>query len=291
IACLEPLIQARRHLGGVCVLGANESIPSSTSSLLEIGGRPPASIFTSLSNGKHVPIGWLPGEDHKKLTCYAQTAAEIVKRKSLGLGYGPVALLGQWQTRIITLMDDLEPTITLPRFRWTAERLVRRDLVKGLACGPGVALYCGHGQQTGWLGYGGVSASMLLEAKREPLGVVLSIACKTGCHDDHQPSFCEDLTLRGYCGAAFGAIEQTCHEDNRRLASRLCGVLGTARVLGEALKIIAGPGDTTANVYRILGDPAAPFIGARDACTMAAQVFAPAPNDLVNAFQKTVRSC
>jgi hypothetical protein len=237
-------------------------------------------LFSS-SEQQRVPVGWLPAHDLAKLRCYAQSAAEVVQRQALGWRSGPVVLLGQWQERILQLMDELERNITLPKFRWTGERLVRRDLLKGLGCGPGVALYCGHGLQNGWAGYGGVNSSALLCEKREVVGVLLSIACETGCVAGDGHGFCEDLVLGGYCAAALGASGQTLHENNRALSMCLCQGLGSSQNLGHALETLI-LAEEKLKGYRIFGDPMAPFAGSASADLMAAQVYAPAPDELLS---------
>ncbi|MGZ4731441.1 MAG: C25 family cysteine peptidase [Terriglobales bacterium] len=170
---------------------------------------------------------------------------------------GPAVLLGQWQERTLNLVDAVEGLVDLSRFRWTAERLVRRDLLNALHCGPGVALYFGHALSGGWVGYGGVAAETLITMCGEPLGAVVSIACETARRPEGRSSFCEELVLGGYCAAALGASARTLHEHNRILARGLCSALGRAQSLGDALRLAEVPDDFFSH-YRIFGDPGAP---------------------------------
>jgi hypothetical protein len=278
LECLAALIDERRRLGPVYVAGSLDQVPTRATAVLQVGGQAPRAIF--LSRGR-VPIGWLPDDRKDCLTRYARAAAQVVGRQVQGLKSGPVVLLGQWHERTLKLVDDIEGLIALSKFRWTAERLVRRELLNALRCGPGTALYFGHALSGGWLGYGGISAQMLIAICGEPLGSVVSIACETARRINGCPSFCEELVLGGFCGAALGASAKTLHDDNRVLARGLCSALGSAQSLADALEMAKVP-DEFFSHYCILGDPAVPLIGAANAEHTAKKVFAPAPDQLMN---------
>ena len=282
---LEALIEERRRLGPVCVAESLDQVPAAATCVMQVGGAAPPSIFLSLPtattcNGRRVPIGWLPADRKNGLLAYASAASRVVRRQALGLKSGPAVLLGQWHERTLNLVDAVEGLVDLSRFRWTAERLVRRDLLSALRCGPGVALYFGHALSGGWVGYGGVTAETLIANCGEPLGAVVSIACETARRPEGRPSFCEELVLGGYCAAALGASARTLHEHNRILARGLCSALGRAQSLGDALRLAEVP-DEFFSHYRIFGDPGAPLIGAEHAEDAAKQVFAPAPDYLL----------
>jgi len=100
---------------------------------------------------------------------------------------------------------------------------------------------------------------------------------------DERPSFCEELVLRGFFADALGATVRTLHEHNRIVALALGSTLGGVRNLGDLLGKAEIP-DEFLRDYRILGDPAAPLIGAAHAEEAARQVFAPAPDEL---FQRS----
>lgn len=285
LECLEALIEERWRLGPVCVVESLDQVPATATSILQIGGSASPGIFLSLSaantrNPRRVPIGWLPDDGKDRLLGYASAAAQVVRRQVLGLKSGPAVLLGQWHERTLKLVDTVEGLVGVPKFRWTAERLLRRDLLRGLRCGPGVALYFGHALPRGWVGYGGVAAESLITNCGEPLGAVVSIACQTACRHDGCPSFCEELVLGGFCAAALGASDKTLHEHNCILARALCSGLGRARSLGDLLGLAEVPEEFYSH-YRIFGDPAAPLIGAAHAEDAAGQVFAPAPDELL----------
>jgi len=283
VACLAALIEERRRLGPVCLPESLDQVPAGAGYVLQVGGAAPPGVFYTAAGRRRVPVGWLPADRHDCLRSYATTAADVVRREALGLRPGPVVLLGQWHDRTLELVDAVEGLTSLPRFRWTAERLVRRDLLEALRCGPGIALYFGHALRQGWVGYGGVSAESLIAWRGEPLGAVLSIACETARTEEGRPSFCEELVLGGFCAAALGATVRTLHEHNRILALALSSSLGGVRNLGDALAKAEIP-DEFLRDYRIFGDPAAPLIGAAHAEEAARQVFAPAPDEL---FQRS----
>ena len=282
VACLAPLVEERRRLGPVCLAESLDQVPAGAGYVLQVGGPALPGVFHTAPGKRRVPVGWLPADKHDCLLSYASMAAEVVRREGMGLKSGPVVLLGQWHDRTLELVDAVEGLISLPRFRWTAERLVRRDLLEALRCGPGIALYFGHALRQGWVGYGGVSAESLIAWRGEPLGAVLSIACETARTEDG-PSFCEELVLGGFCAAALGATVRTLHEHNRILALALGSRLGGVRNLGDLLGKAEIP-DEFLRDYRIFGDPAAPLIGAAHAEEAARQVFAPAPDEL---FQRS----
>jgi hypothetical protein len=284
-ACLAELIEERKRLGPVALAESMDEVPTGTGYILQVGGSAPDDVFIRLATlvspyQRRVPIGWLPDDGKDGLLTYAAAAAQVIRRQARGLKSGPVVLLGQWQERTLKLVDTVEELITLSRFRWTAERLVRRDLLRALRCGPGVAIYFGHAVSRGWIGYGGISAETLIATRQEPLGAVLSIACETAHRTQGCWSFCEELVLGGFCAAALGASSRSLHEHNCILARGLCSALGRAQNLGDALAISEVSQEFLSN-YRIIGDPAAPLLGATHAESAAKQVYAPAPDDFL----------
>ncbi len=263
----------RAHLDGVAavmIAGDGRHAPR-----LALGG-----VFLADASRRRVPAGWLPG-DHAERARYARAAASVVRRAADGLPRGPLVLLAQWEDRALQFTNELEMEIAennrLPLFRWSAERVMRHDLLAGLCCGLGGAIYCGHGNATGWLGYGGVSAQDLAAAAGEPIGAIISLSCSIATRARRKASFAEELVTGGLCAAVLGAAGRTLHLKNRVLGRAFCAAIaGGAPTLGEALTAV--PPDTLAH-YRIIGDPLAPLVGARDALARSRAVFAPAPND------------
>jgi hypothetical protein len=220
-------------------------------------------------------LGWLPDDDCDALATFALAAARVVRRSVEAPRSGPVALLAQWDDRALALADELEPRLGPAAFRWTAERVARRDLVDGLGCGVAAALYVGHAMPWGWVGYGGVTAGELAAAVLEPLGCVLTIACDAAAPWEEARSFSEALPLSSACAAALGATRKVLHESNRALAYALCTALPTAISLDELLAAV--PAEML-DGYVICGDPAAPIASASGAREWAASLYAPAPH-------------
>lgn len=274
---LEPLIEARRRLGCVKVESSLAEALADADSVLVVGGEAPDCAILSASDGRRVPVGWI-GAERDGLRVFARTAAELVSRLEQGLGPGPAILLAQWDDRALQFADEVEQAGEFPLLRWTAERLVRRDLLDSLRCGPGVALYLGHALSGGWVGYGGITASALTARRMHPLGAILTIACDAAHCNRGRASFSDELVMRGACSAALGATGKVSHQVNRVLARSIVRALSKAHTLGELL--LRMPDEVLCG-YRIAGDPAAPFIGAAHAMETASEVYAPAPDQLV----------
>ena len=242
-------------------------------------------LFLHDDTGRRVPAGWLPNLP-QRLGAFAQAAAKVVKRTRAGLPRGPLVLLGQWDDRTLVLAQQTENDFQnvpcpVPVIRWTAERLVQMDMLHALRCGPGLAIYFGHGRPRGWAGYHGIRAQHLGEALGEPLGAILSLTCHTANRWQVALSFAEEMVLSGLCAASLGATAKTVHLDNGCLINNLCSKLSDTAVatLGELL--LATPlNDAQAfGTYRVIGDPLAPLLGAKDSLAKARAIFAPGPDD------------
>jgi peptidase C25-like protein len=276
-ADLEPLIEARRRIGSVRVVSSLGEGLDQADSVLVVGGETPDSAISSAGDGRRVPVGWI-GSEREGLRIFVRTAAELVSRLEQDLAPGPAILLAQWDDRALQLADEVERAGELPLLRWSAERLVRRDLLDSLRCGPGVALYLGHALSGGWVGYGGVTAAALTARRMHPLGAILTIACDAAQCNRNRMSFCDELVMRGACSAALGAVGKVSHQVNRVLARSIVRALSKAHTLGELLLRLP---DEVLSGYRIAGDPAAPLIGAAHAMETASEVYAPGPDRLV----------
>jgi len=271
---LEPLIAARQRTGRVQIADTLADVLPDADGVLMVGGEPPRSVFAGSGEARRVPLGWV-GSDPERLRAFARTAAEVVSRQAQELAPGPAVLLGQWDQRALSLADEVEHACGVPLFRWTAERLARRELLEALRCGPGLALYLGHALCGGWVAYGGITAAALTARRMHPLGAMLTIAGDAArCHRT-RASFCDELVVRGACAAALGATGKSRHDTDRVLARSAARALTKARTLGELL--LRMPEDAL-HGYRIAGDPAAPLIGAAHALQVAAEIRAPAPD-------------
>ena len=194
-----------------------------------------------------------------------------------------MAVLGQWDARFLHLADRMEVRLgergsTLETLRWTAERVTRAHLVRGLRYGIGAAIYFGHGRPEGWAGYHGLRARHLAEAGGEPLGAVLSVTCLTASRWRTGLAFSEEIAAAGVAAGAFGAVSPVDHVESMRWMLGLADALrGGERQLGPAL-VRAAPEADQGGPFRILGDPLAALVGAPRSATRAARIFAPAPD-------------
>jgi len=276
---LEPLIEARRRVSTVLLCGSLKEALEVADCVLTVGGEAPQSAIMTARDGRRIPVGWV-GAERDVLRIFVRAATQLVLRQEQDLAPGPAILLAQWDDRALLLADEVEQACELPLLRWTAERVIRRDVLEGLRCGAGAVLYLGHALSGGWVGYGGVTAVALAARRMPPLGVVITVAGDAAqCHRN-RASFCDELVMRGACAAALGAIGKSKHETIRVLARSAARALGRARTLGELLLQLP---EEVLQGYRIAGDPAAPFIGAAHALEAASEVYAPAPDRLLGA--------
>lgn len=219
------------------------------------------------SGGVAVPVGIVPDVGHNGLARFAAAAACVHRRSELAeVPPLSVAVLAQRSgryrdlaERILRLLGEASPAT--PRFTWTADELVRDDLVKGLGTGLGVAVYVGHGRPIGWVGYRGTRAHHFVGLPH-PLGAVLSLACLTASRRRTGLSFAEALPLQGSAAACLAAVGSTRHIDNARWALRLVqAISGGCASIGQ-LVAMAEPESTLVRGYRIVGDPMAPLADA-----------------------------
>lgn len=299
IPLLGPLIRAHARRRPVRVV-ERETLPSAVElSALVVGmagallvgdrRRAPRSVlpgpFVAAADGRDVPVGWLPWTEDAALERFGHSAARVLRRAG---AVGPLALLGQWDERYLRLAERMAAHLhegeraLVPAVRWTADRLTRADLLRGLQLGPGLAIYFGHGRPNGWAAYHGLREHHLAGWQGEPLGALLSVTCYTASRWRVGVSFSEGVVLRGIAAAALGAVAPVKHVDNMRWMVGLGQALrGGADTLGAAL-LEAVPDEPRArSAYRILGDPLAPLVGARRAEQRTASVYAPAPDALL----------
>lgn len=233
-----------------------------------------------------VPAGWLPAVEDAALAAFAATAARLRARPR---GQAPVALLAQWDDAALRSARRGAAILGSDAARlWSADRIVRRDLLGALRLGPALAMYFGHGRAYGWAGYHGLHSRHLTHARGEPSAAVLSLTCRTATRHHGGHSFAERLVLDGVAGAAFGAVAPTRSVDNWRWGLTLTRRLGADDLdaaddsLGALLAgALGGAGTDWHGVrdYRIIGDPLTPLRAAAGAAIATANVAAPDPDD------------
>ena len=293
-AALRPLLRAHERDREVEVVssptsGAElEELAVGSEALLVVGDRRRAprtalpGLFVEARDGRWVPVGWLPDLGAAELERFARAAARVHRRERIP---GPVALLGERQARYLRLAARMDAHLRQagdPPFqvlRWTADRITRGDVARGLGGGLGCALYFGHGRPEGWAGYHGLRAQHLLEGPREPLGALVSVTCLTANRHRVGLSFCEAVVTGGAAAASVGAVGKVDHVDSMRWMVGLAQALlmGECR-LGPALRRAVPPGEGPGGPYRIIGDPLAPLCGTREGARRASRVFAPPPD-------------
>ena len=236
--------------------------------------------FLTTAQGRQVPAGWLPMGRPESLARFAATATEVQRRAGAA---GPLAFVGQWDdhvtrmvARSLSILRSPTGAAPLTVFWWTADRLIRRDLLTALRVGLGVALYFGHGRPYGWAGYHGLHTRHLGHARGRPTGAVLSLTCHTASRRRVGTSFAESLVLEGLAAGALGAVSATQTIDNWWWGASLCEVLAQQPAhLGDLLLQACPPRPAAVAAYRILGDPLAALQGAPDAHREGLQVWAP----------------
>jgi hypothetical protein len=293
LECLRPLVRAHERVRPVLVREVEphagpselEDVLARAEAVLLVGSRrrsPRTALpgpFLAAPDGRAVPAGWLP-DLGLRLESFARAAARVARRSA---SVGPVALLGQWDARFLHLAERMEVRLrecasSLETVRWTAERITRAHVVRGLRYGVGAAVYFGHGRPEGWAGYHGLRARHLVGDGGEPLGAVLSVTCLTASRWRTGLAFSEEIATAGVAAGAFGAVSPVAHLESMRWMLGLADALRAGeRLLGPAL-VRAAPDGSAGGPYRILGDPLAALVGAPRAAARAARVFAPAPD-------------
>ena len=297
LASLAPLVRAHERERPVdLVYIADGAVPPAerlaerlvgADGLLLVGDRrrSPRTVFPAPfltdAEGRDVPVGWLP-DGGLALPVFARAAAAVLARDRARVG--PIALLAQWNRRYLALARRMEANLLAdaeagPRlFHWTAERVTRGDLVRGLRAGLGAGVYFGHGRPSGWAGYHGLRAHHLTEAAGEPLGALLSVTCLTANRRRVGLSFSESVTLGGAAASALGAVAHVKHLDNMRWMLGLAEALHDSEVqIGLALKRALAFRPRLRGAYRILGDPLAPIVGTAAGERRASRIWAPPP--------------
>ncbi len=264
-------------------------LPAGTAGVLVVGPRRVSprrglpGLWLRDAAGAEVPVGWLP-EAGEMLVTYARAAARVLARGARA--ERPLAVLGQWEQRFLRVglrtarWMEQHGAAGATRL-WTADRIARTDLLAGLACGPALAIYFGHGRPRGWAGYHGVRREHFADPWPEPVGALVMLCCENASRWRTGMSFAERLVLGGVGGAALAAVTKTRHEDNRRWGPALCEAYTEQQpaTLAELVARSEVPDRLRqGGPYRFIGDPLMPLAGAADSLRRTAEVFAPAPD-------------
>ena len=229
--------------------------------------------FVTTRHGRRVPVAWLPATNATGLRRFASCAARTHRRVPRSRACKGVALLGQWQAQYLQVVERMA-ILMAPQaegFRWTADVLLREDMVRALGSGLGLGIYVGHGRPVGWVGYHGLRSQHFDHFDGEPLGALVSLCCRTASRRRVGLSYAESLPLRGIAAASLGAVGDTLHTDNTRWALGLCDALRAgAQTIGELVVQGAPLSPKAVSSYRLLGDPLAP-LGAADHALLRAR--------------------
>jgi len=290
---LEPLLEEYRQRFILRIIETEGEVPempllkqlaAHTDALLLVGARKrsprtvlPGPLLRS-GDDRWVPVGWLPDVGAAALRKFAEGAAHVHQRAVAQASQQVIAVLSQWHPKYLNLAHRIEGLLDQKGgeaavMRWSADQLIRDDLIQGLNCGLAAAFYVGHGRPVGWVGYHGTRAHHFQEDNGHPLGVLFSLCCATASRKRTGLSFAEALPLMGKTAASFGAVEPTLHADNTRWALGLCRAINQGdTTLGDVI-VKAMPTSTTAlSGYRILGDPLAPLVAVSDAYQQAQRI-------------------
>jgi hypothetical protein len=243
-------------------------------------------VFVAGPGDEHIPAGWIPAVD-ARLERFARAAAAVTQRSRRAGLRCSMAVLAQWEARSLAAADwaaaELARDRSVAVLHWTADRLLRRDIVPALRAGLGGALYFGHGLPRRCVGYGGLAAAAIGAAPGEPMGAFFSLTCRGADRRENEPSFGEELVLSGASAAALVAAGDTAHEANLALGRAICGRLvgHAAGSLGGLLRGIGLPPSALA-CYRIMGDPLALLVGPGEGVAQAQGAIAPASDEMLS---------
>jgi Peptidase family C25 len=299
LGVLSPLIDAHARVRPVRVVERNSpsldgvDLGDVRGALLVTGAEhAPHAVLTAPfvnDRGARIPVGTVPWIDDIGLTRFVNAAVEVHQRSSRT---EPLALLGEWDPHVRRMVVRAQQILSkrgdasLVTLCWTADRLIRRDLLEGLGHGLAAAVYFGHGRPYGWCGYHGLHTRHLQYLTGRPLGGVLSLTCNTAQRGDKPQSFAEELITRGIAPAVLAAVTPTRTLGNWWWATRVCQVLRAMPdiTLGELTVAALPPKENFYRPYRLLGDPLTPLRGAEGAVKRCSSVYAPAPDEMPRAL-------
>ena len=154
-----------------------------------------------------------------------------------------------------------------------ADRARRDDLLGGLAAGPGIVLYAGHGSPRGWAGYQALRIEHVIDAQgpeAAPAGLVMAFACKTLARHRARWPFGSALVQTGAARAYLAPATTVFTADAERLAEIVIDILVEAgsselRVwdLMRQIECRATQDDAASRAwatFRLIGDPLTPLV-------------------------------
>ena len=227
------------------------------------------------SDGKKLPLSWLPVRNAGTLSKFITAACEVHSRKRHRITIG---LLAQRQPRYLQVADKLQYQLKelsrkLTLFRWTSELVYPEDMLAGINCGMGTVIYLGHGRPVGWAGYYGIRIQHMVDFSDRPAGTVMSLGCNTASQNKVGFSFNEHLVMEGIAASTFGAVRATLHTDNTRWAVNVCHSLARGvNTIGELIVDAAPMTKSSVNSYRLIGDPMAPLFSDQEAFRFAKKI-------------------
>lgn len=223
------------------------------------------------SGKSRVPVAWLPVKDQASFHTAITTAAAVQSRAKERPG---VAVLAQRHPRFLSVASRVQHVLadsnSVNVFKWTSDLLLKEEMIKGLGCGIGCAMYLGHGRPIGWVGYYGTRIHDFTPSFKRPMGTLLSLCCLTASRKRVGLSFAETMVLNGITASAFAAVSKTMHLDNTRWAIRMCDSLNNGITTLAELVLDACPPEPRAwRDYRIIGDPFAPVSSCKGSTSRA----------------------
>lgn len=236
-----------------------------------------------------MPVGALPADRPEQLAAWCTAAYGRRSAAVRELAHGPVvAAMGidRFLAPTQRWLDELSAAGLDPVDR-RASCTRREELAAGLAAGPDLVLYLGHGHHLGWCGYQGLRWHHL-PPQQQATGTVIALACATLAQPGGQLGFGSRLVAEGRAVACLGAARPLPIADLVALGDGLVRCLIAGRhgraapvhTLGALLVLLsraaAGDGPVAVELpdvagvaravrgLRIVGDPAAPLGGPAD---------------------------
>jgi hypothetical protein len=226
-------------------------------------------------DGTKIPVAWLPVRNSGSLLKFVNAASSVQMRKRKTVAVG---LLSQRLPKYLQVADKMENELKRQSaknksFRWTSELVYPEDMLNGVNCGIGAAIYIGHGRPVGWAGYFGIRMHHLIDFINEPAGAIISLCCHTASRRNVGISFSENLVMEGVSASAFGATQSTLFSDNTRWAVNICKSLSKGvTTIGELVVDAAPMSPSSVNSYRLIGDPFAPLFSTPESLRIAKRI-------------------
>ncbi|MDL9980027.1 hypothetical protein [Microbacterium candidum] len=207
------------------------------------------------TDGRHVVAGVMPDDPR------AFAAAAALQRRA-GAGLGPVALLSGHEDHVRARVGPLAEALrggSSEVYDLPSARVDRTAMLSALGAGPGLAIYTGEGTPRGWTGYRHVQSWELAQASSAPMGALVSLSCSGSAGIGSIRALAETVVESGAAASALGAVGAVARADDEALGMLL------ARRFADGATCLADlvvPVVAQLALFRISGDPLAPFVGA-----------------------------